>query len=247
MFPNILTFYEYECNLRLMDYKVILKNQLRKRQEANSKYSLRAFAKMLELSPSKLSEVLSGKKKLSLTRIETLSLKLGLSDKERALFILSAQLESSSKNLDKDELKQQIQSLSHQINAGKTAQRNAWYFGAIDALENSGFDSQKYKESLEITDLQIENAKRFRKRIRQFYPDRSEFSFEPISILKKIESKCFAESNNPIESDFVFLTEEQANEFKNKVKGLLKVIKSKNKGKSPKDLSMVYWGNLSLL
>jgi uncharacterized protein (TIGR02147 family) len=46
-------------------YAKILKNEFDKRMEKNHRYSLRAFAKFLSISPSSLSSILSGKKGLS--------------------------------------------------------------------------------------------------------------------------------------------------------------------------------------
>ena len=86
-----------------MNYRLILKDHLRRRQEINPRYSLRAFAKKLGISPSKVSEVISGKKRISVERGEDVAKKLGLLGKEYELFVISVQLESTSKKTDKKE------------------------------------------------------------------------------------------------------------------------------------------------
>ena len=230
-----------------MNYRLILKEHLRRRQEVNPRYSLRAFAKKLEISPSKVSEVLSGKKRLSVERAESLAKKLGLTGKEFDLFVISVQLESTSKRTDKKELEKQIQSLTEQINAEKTTQKNAWYFGAIQALEDAGFDSQDFKDRLNLTDLQIENAKRFRNRIRRFYPERKEMSYDQTSLIKKIEEENYTYGSEALEADFVFLSKDQAQELNRKIKGFIRTLKSKNQNNSSENLSLIYWGNSKLL
>lgn len=229
-----------------MDYREILKYQLRKRQEMNPKYSLRAFAKKLSLSPSKVSEILSGKKRLSADRAEEISHKLSLNALEKEFFVLSAKMESSSKKIDRNELAQQMRDLSSQIQAKKTLQRNAWYFGAVKALEEAGYDSSAFQQMLALTSLQVENAKRFIKRIAKIYPDRKQMSFEPISLLRKVEDCLYSDGDRCVEADFLFLSESDQEELERKIKSLIKTYKVKTKQTDPENLKMIYWGCLKL-
>ena len=57
---------------QLLDCRSILEWELQRRRSHNSRYSLRAFARDLRLSPSYLSEVLAGKHHLSKARAEDL-------------------------------------------------------------------------------------------------------------------------------------------------------------------------------
>lgn len=213
----------------------------------NPQYSLRSFAKMLGISPFKLSEFISGKKRLSQERAQEIVCKLGLQDKEKEIFLISLQLESSAKNIDKKEIQQQLKTLLVEVNSKKTSQKNAWYFGAVGALERAGYDSRNLKNELNLTDLQIENANRFINRIRRFYPDRKEFSLDTASVLKKIEEEIFIDSNDQLEADFVFLSATEMKEFRKKIKSLIRLIKSKSKNESPEDLTMIYWGSVNLI
>lgn len=72
----------------LQDYepKSLLQRELVKRCQANSKYSLRAFAKYLEMSPTSLSFILSGARPLARKRFVEIADKLNLDPKERELF-----------------------------------------------------------------------------------------------------------------------------------------------------------------
>jgi len=72
------------------DFRDVLRRELQNRQQKNPAYSMRAFARDLDLSASGLSEVLSGKHSLSLRRAITVSKKLGLSEEHADAFIQSA-------------------------------------------------------------------------------------------------------------------------------------------------------------
>ena len=61
----------------------LLKKELEKRQKNNPAYSLRAFANFLEMSPAALSQVMSGKRGISVKRLEKITETLGLSPKDQ--------------------------------------------------------------------------------------------------------------------------------------------------------------------
>lgn len=61
----------------------ILKIELEKRQKNNPAYSLRAFARFLEISPATLSQIISGKRGVSVKRLDAIVKKLGLSPKQQ--------------------------------------------------------------------------------------------------------------------------------------------------------------------
>lgn len=68
------------------DYRNVLKRELEKRCQAMPRYSLRAFARDLQLSPSRLSEVLAGKQGLSGESALRVAGAIGLSAQESELF-----------------------------------------------------------------------------------------------------------------------------------------------------------------
>lgn len=68
-----------------------LREELARRMGANARYSLRAFAKHLGLSPGELSEVLSGKRNLSARSVARISKALGLSGPESRHLLYIAQ------------------------------------------------------------------------------------------------------------------------------------------------------------
>lgn len=81
--------YEYQ------DYRDFLRATLVQRIQKNSGYSLRAFASNLGMSPSMLSEVLKGKKKLSADKAIQIAAQLNLEAEEEQYFIQLVQLEST--------------------------------------------------------------------------------------------------------------------------------------------------------
>ncbi len=223
-----------------MDYRIILKEQLRRRQELNPRLSLRAFAAKLGISPSKISEVFSGKKNLSVARLEEIAQKFNLKGTEKEIFLLSAELDSK-KSKNKEDLRHNMKKLAQELKAEQTTQRNAWYFGAVKALEEAGFASQEFQAAMGLTSLQIENAQRFLNRIQRFHPEREELRFEPLSLLKKI-NESLMDSSGDIQADFALLTPDQAEELKLKIKSLVKKFKNDRKKINPQDLKMVYFG-----
>jgi uncharacterized protein (TIGR02147 family) len=80
------------------DIGQILKIELEQRKKANAAYSLRAFARYLGVSPAALSQLISGKRGLSLKRLNSLLEKLGLTPEEssRALRKLKRRRAESS-------------------------------------------------------------------------------------------------------------------------------------------------------
>lgn len=76
-------------------YLTILKKIMTQMEMDNSKYSLRTFAKKLDISPATLSQVLSRKKGLSEKTANSIAKKLELSADDSKLFILSATAQHS--------------------------------------------------------------------------------------------------------------------------------------------------------
>ena len=67
-------------------YQQILRTHLTDRTKHNPRYSLRAFARDLGMSPSRISEILSGKQGLSVQAGALIAKRLGFTDEEQAMF-----------------------------------------------------------------------------------------------------------------------------------------------------------------
>ena len=74
-----------------MHYQEILKSHFIRRSTINPRYSLRAFAGFIQLSPSKLSEIWSRKKGLSTKRAQDICERLKLDHDESLLFLTSVE------------------------------------------------------------------------------------------------------------------------------------------------------------
>lgn len=69
------------------DYREILREQLNRRIKQNRYYSLRAFARDLQLAPSRISEVLNRKQGLSAKAAQKIANRLRLAESDSAYFI----------------------------------------------------------------------------------------------------------------------------------------------------------------
>jgi len=75
------------------NYRSFLKEELVRRSKRNPKFSLRSLARMLGVSPSLISEVLSGKRNLTEDLATLLCSKLGFKDLERDFFVTLVRVE----------------------------------------------------------------------------------------------------------------------------------------------------------
>jgi uncharacterized protein (TIGR02147 family) len=71
---------------RATDYRLILQKELTNRCDQNPRYSLRAFARDLKLSPSRLSEILNRKQGLSRGAAQKIASVLGFDERETQYF-----------------------------------------------------------------------------------------------------------------------------------------------------------------
>jgi transcriptional regulator with XRE-family HTH domain len=111
-------------------FRLWLQKQFSERCKKNSRYSLRAFAKNLELDPSTLSQVLSGKRKLSKKNTLNICKKLSATTKELQMFGLL-----ENKVIESTDY--------HQINIDTFSIISEWYHYAILELTYvSGFKTE---------------------------------------------------------------------------------------------------------
>jgi len=108
----------------MTNFKEYLETQFRQRQARNPRYSLRAFANTVGLSPAQISQMLSGKRTITLETINKVSDRLGLSPIEKREFMKLEVLEPS---LDKK---------TQQLNEDQFALIADWYHLAILGLSH---------------------------------------------------------------------------------------------------------------
>jgi uncharacterized protein (TIGR02147 family) len=146
------------------DYREQLKQELEARTLRNPKYSLRAFARDLGLSPSRLSHVLSGHFGLSKIAAETVAQKLGLSNDEQRYFcdlVESAHARSPvKKKLAKQRVKARLTAVTP-MSADAFAAVSAWYhFAIMECLDlpPSELSVESIAKSLDIKAEQVKTA-----------------------------------------------------------------------------------------
>ena len=149
------------------NYIDILKHQLETRSAKNSSYSLRAFARDLDLNPSRLSEILSKKKGLSLQAATTLAEKLGLNSEEKEFFLLSVKAQHARSLKAKDEATTTLNGLMapqkkiKQFKLQEIEQAYNWYHTAIlelTELKDCQHTVEWFAKKLKLKKVIIKNA-----------------------------------------------------------------------------------------
>jgi uncharacterized protein (TIGR02147 family) len=136
------------------DYRGILQQQLLKRLARNPQYSLRAFARDLDLSPGFLSALLGHRKGLSETRAASIAQKLSLSENEQKLFSLLVRLETTEVPDEEARIQSQIDEI-HAANVVLNEREDVqleyfkvigeWYHLAIrELVEFKGFTGPEW-------------------------------------------------------------------------------------------------------
>ncbi len=78
------------------DFRSYLKSELEKRCQKNNQFSLRGFARLLEIEPSSLSKILNGKRRITASMFERLAKKLNLSPEEITSYLANVEIKDSS-------------------------------------------------------------------------------------------------------------------------------------------------------
>lgn len=148
------------------DFRKILRRELENRLSRLPKYSLRAFARDLELAPSRLSEILSGKQGLSRERASVVADRLGMAPAERELFCDLVEAEHArgqvSRELAKVRLeKQKLDSAFHTLEMDAFQAVSDWHhFGLFLLLSLPSFrnDVKWMAKALDIAPIQVSEA-----------------------------------------------------------------------------------------
>lgn len=94
------------------DYRTFLRQALAEKSKQQEGYSLRAFAEKLRISNSYLSEVMNGKKALSVDLAFKVALKLNLTDLETQYFCLLVQLTQEEDPVYREEFQKRLNGLN---------------------------------------------------------------------------------------------------------------------------------------
>lgn len=150
----------------ITDYKLALKEELAARCKQNPRYSLRAFARDLKLSPSRLSEILNGKQGLSRPAAEKIAVALGYgpSEKERFCDLVESLHARSKRDRETAKIrlkKHQIPSKVHQLHLDAFKAIADWYhFALLELIHVSGFrsDAKWIGKRLGISEFEVQLA-----------------------------------------------------------------------------------------
>jgi uncharacterized protein (TIGR02147 family) len=93
-----VTFFRlyYSLVMTTLDCSSLLRSELLRKKRKNPSYSLRSFARDIDVSPAFLSQVLSGKKNLSVDRAKKIAMKIGWGSLKRRRFSQLAELSGFS-------------------------------------------------------------------------------------------------------------------------------------------------------
>ena len=123
-------------------YRTFLKAQLSDRKKNNPRYSQRAFAKFLGVSPGQFNLVLQGKKRISQETAIKIASRLSLKDKEKDFLCTLVQLESAKTPEVKEFISKRLQEIHP---------RETFYLLELDAFKV--ISNWYHYAILEMTDL----------------------------------------------------------------------------------------------
>jgi uncharacterized protein (TIGR02147 family) len=150
----------------IVDYRQILKHELEARCDQNPRYSLRAFARDLDLAPSRLSELLSGKQGLSRAAAQRICAALNFSKEETDRFCdlvdsLHARSEADRVAASARLRKYEKVSKVYQLQEDAFRVISEWYhLGILELMQLKDFrdDSRWLASKLGISQVQVELA-----------------------------------------------------------------------------------------
>jgi len=179
------------------DYRMILKSTLAG-GDGRSSLSLRAFAQKVGLSNSYLSEILNGKKSLSIDLAFKIAVKLGMTDKETQYFCLLVQLEQATDPFFRDELLKRLRESNperpgYDLSADLVQSIAEWYHAAILELSHvPGFQMtpEGVARALEISKIDAELAIDRLLRLELLERDK-------LGVLRKSHDYVFSEAHIP--------------------------------------------------
>lgn len=115
-------------------FREVLKQEFQRRKNNNRRYSLRAYAKFLGISPAHLSEVLNGKMGLSVRLAAQIAERLQLNEELTAYFCDSVEYLHGASRLVREEAKTRLHRRKHffeEMNLGTLEVIGKWYHFAL--------------------------------------------------------------------------------------------------------------------
>lgn len=156
--------------MHLESYRQYLSNEFERRKARNASYSLRAFARDLNVSASRISEAMSGKRGISIRLAEQLIEKIGLEEDAAEIFKLSVVAEHSRSKIQKARAKKELSEILTDVNTQiiQTQTIVDWVTDAVLKLnerESVADNVGKISDALEVPQFMIINSLRFLTRL----------------------------------------------------------------------------------
>jgi uncharacterized protein (TIGR02147 family) len=149
------------------NYRDFLKEVLTERIQQNRQYSLRGFARNIGIQPSLLSEVLGGRRKLSLEGANLVAQELGLAGQEADYFELLVELDRAKNPIRRESTLRKIQQINpkkkniHDLSVDHFLVISEWYHFAIlrlTELENFQWSIKNVARALGIHEVEVSSA-----------------------------------------------------------------------------------------
>lgn len=144
------------------NYSSILRDVFTQKKNINPNYSLRAFAKFLDMYPSQLSQVMNNTCGLSKQKAREVCEKLGFNNQETEIFVNLVTLKHARSNKIKDEAKKQLTKnkvyYTHIINENSNLDSEWHYLTIFEmvALLNKKMTAKLVSKRLNIPVLDVE-------------------------------------------------------------------------------------------
>ena len=166
------SLYKATCDLycvlmfHINHYSDILKEEFEHRKYLNPSYTLRSFAKKLDIAPSKVSEVLNKKQGLSEKLALKISEHLNFSEEETDHFVITVKAHCAKSPRVKKDYQELLQSrmmktemLELQENVFSVIS-NWYYFAVLELIDTKDFVSNEkwIAKRLDVTDSEVKNA-----------------------------------------------------------------------------------------
>lgn len=154
----------------ISDYRQLIKIEFDKRKEKNSRFSLRAFAKLVGISPATLSEVLNGRHQLSVAKAYHVCQSLKWSKLQQGYFLALVESTLARTQEARDQATLKLLSIRKscglkEINQDLFNVLGQWYhFAIVDLMHLEGWDEDPSWISKKL-DISVNEAKRALQRL----------------------------------------------------------------------------------
>ncbi len=199
----------------------MIREILLERKENNPSYSLRSFARDLEISPGYLSNVLSGKRNISFDKADQFSVLLKLNPFRKKIFRLILQIEHEKNESKLPKLKEKLNRLLNEtkrftfIEMDSFKLLNDWKHLCVLELFDIDEDNEKtfiwFKERVTFDEIELEDI--LARLIRQGLVSRQEGIYKKIHEDLTVNTKRSNESSRSIKKFHESVLEKAKNDY----------------------------------